>query len=164
MAACNICPKNLDSPVCLPCGHIFCDDCIQRAIRAIAPFTTFHQCPVCQTPYSTGYIDPTTVPPPLRPNVLPSVRKLHMSSVSSTPIRQGVSGSGDNHDLLVENARLRVENGALQKNCAMWRKRAEAHSSSTLGLLHMVRMARDQAICVAHERDELRKRCDALQR
>ena len=46
----------------------------------------------------------------------------------------------------------------------MWRKRAEAHSSSTLGLLQLVRMTRDQAIEVAHQRDELRRKCEVLQR
>ncbi|KAF8634213.1 hypothetical protein AX15_001022 [Amanita polypyramis BW_CC] len=158
MVTCNICINGPVSPVCLPCGHIFCNDCLFRGIRAIAPFTTMHHCPACQIPYSTATLDPVIVPPHLRANLLPSVRTLQLGEPSTaTP-----QPSGTAVDLEIENARLRAENAAMQKNCAMWRKRAEAHSSSTLGLLQLVRMAREQAIQLARQRDELRIKCEAL--
>ncbi|KAK2464027.1 hypothetical protein APHAL10511_003971 [Amanita phalloides] len=160
MAACNVCLNNVTSPVCLPCGHIFCNDCISRAIRAIAPFTTMHHCPSCQVSYNAAVLNPATVPPQLRAHLLPSIRKLQLSGPSAAAQAPAASGS----DLQTENARLRAEKAALQKNCAMWRKRAEAHSSSTLGLLQMMRMTQDQAVLVACQRDELRRKCDILQR
>ncbi|KAF8628705.1 hypothetical protein AX17_005928 [Amanita inopinata Kibby_2008] len=109
---------------------------------------------------TTANISTASVPPHLRHGILPSIRKLHLESPSAPANSSTPSGS----ELETENARLRAENAALRKNCSMWRKRAEAHSSSTLGLLHLVRMAQDQAMQVARERDELSRRCDALQR
>ncbi len=100
------------------------------------------------------------MPPHLKASLLPSIRKIHLSEPSK-PVQP--SSSSDT-DLQTENARLRAENAALQKNCAMWRKRAEAHSSSTLGLLQMMRLTREQATQVARQRDELRRKCDVLNR
>lgn len=99
------------------------------------------------------------MPPHLRANLLPNVRKIHLGGPSK-PAQPSSSSS----DLQTENARIRAENAALQKNCAMWRKRAEAHSSSTLGLLQLMRLTRDQAMQVARQRDELRRKCEILQR
>jgi len=161
MLTCNVCAGCSSSPVCLPCGHIFCNDCVFRTIRAIAPLTTLHHCPACQTPYSTVMLDDVTVPPHLRANLLPSVRKLQPTASATAAVK---SSSSSSVELQTEVARLKAENAALQKNCGMWRKRAEAHSSSTLGLLQLVRRARDQAIEVSHQRDELRMKCEALQR
>ena len=100
------------------------------------------------------------MPPHLRANLLPNIRKLHLSG----PPGPAQPSSSSNTDLQTENARIRAENAALQKNCAMWRKRAEAHSSSTLGLLQLMRLTRDQAMQVARQRDELRRKCEILQR
>ncbi|KAF8347996.1 hypothetical protein F5887DRAFT_881394 [Amanita rubescens] len=158
MAACNICTNDLISPVCLPCGHVFCNDCIFRAIRAIAPLTTMHHCPTCETSYSTATLDPAAVPPHLKANLLPSIRKIHFGG----PSMPAQPSSSSDADLQTENARLRAENAALQKNCSMWRKRAEAHSSSTLGLLQMMRLTREQAMQAARQRDELRRKCEVL--
>lgn len=158
MFPCNVCTNTLTSPVCLPCGHLFCNDCIIRVIRAIAPLTTLHYCPSCQAPYSTDTLDGATVPAHLRVHLLPSVRKLKINSPETVAEVPSSSTSEQ-----AEIARLRAENAALQKNSAMWRKRAEAHSSSTLGLLQLVRITRDQAMEVVRQRDELRRRCEALQ-
>jgi len=99
------------------------------------------------------------VPPHLRVHLLPSVRRLKINS-PETAAEISLSSTSEQTEI----ARLRAENAALQKNSAMWRKRAEAHSSSTLGLLQLVRITRDQGMEVVRQRDELRRRCEALQR
>lgn len=112
-----------------------------------------------QVRYTIATLDPVTVPPHLRANLLPSIRKIHLGGPS-----QPAQPSSSSADLETENARLRAENAALQRNCAMWRKRAEAHSSSTLGLLQLMRLTRDQGMQAARQRDELRRKCEVLQR
>jgi hypothetical protein len=57
--------------------------------------------------------------------------------------------------MAVEVARLHAENAALRRNCQLWRKRAEAHGSTTLNLLRFATLARDEAVKSRRERDEV---------
>ncbi|KAF8997900.1 hypothetical protein BDQ17DRAFT_1248120 [Cyathus striatus] len=162
MITCHICLEDLKSPVSLPCGHIFCKECIRRAVEAIKSYSSLHSCPSCRALYTVAPIDPAVVPAHLRPHLTPSIRKVYLDQLlreGPRPSTSVTSGSAD-----VEIARLRAENAALRTNCDMWRRRAEVHGAATLGLLELTRMARDQAIHVSRERDELQKRCHSLKR
>ncbi|KAF8075142.1 hypothetical protein FPV67DRAFT_617201 [Lyophyllum atratum] len=152
MPACGICIEDLDKPVALPCGHLFCSECIGRAANAIVPYTTLHVCPMCRSSYSIANIDTTPVPAHLRSHLLPSIRRLYPDIPNQAP--RTVSATTE---IAIENSRLNAENSALQTTCGMWRRRAEVHGAATLGLLGFARMARDQAVKMRHERDDIYK-------
>ncbi|RDB15358.1 hypothetical protein Hypma_004657 [Hypsizygus marmoreus] len=159
MHPCGICIENVEVPVALPCGHIFCNECIRRAVDSIKTYSTLHSCPVCRTLYSVASFDPALVPAFLRPHITPSIRKLYLDLPSGKP--RVVSST---IEIAVENARLNAENHALRTNCEMWRRRAEVHGAATLGLLGLARIARDEAVKMRHERDEVYKHYHSLKR
>ncbi|TRM57868.1 hypothetical protein BD626DRAFT_513135 [Schizophyllum amplum] len=160
MSTCSICLDEQKQPISLPCGHIFCYPCIVRVIDAVKSYTTLHCCPTCRNPYTVVNIDPALVPAYLRPHIMPSIRKLYFDTDEKKP-----AARVENADVeFIDRARMQAENAALRANCGLWRKRAEVHAAATLGLLGLVRQARDCAIQIKNERDEMARRYNALKR
>ncbi|KAF9466153.1 hypothetical protein BDZ94DRAFT_1158854 [Collybia nuda] len=159
MQSCDICSEEFQCPVALPCGHVYCNNCIFRAIDAIKEYSTLHTCPTCRTRYTVASIDPATVPPHLHLHITPSVRQLHLDGPSKSPRR--ISSTTE---IAVENGRLNAENSALRVNCEMWRKRAETHGAAILSLLNAARIAKEQVSKTERERNELQNQCEILKR
>ncbi|KAF9560129.1 hypothetical protein CPC08DRAFT_636975 [Agrocybe pediades] len=170
MVSCRICLEALKKPVSLPCGHIFCCDCVIKTVQAIQPYTHLHPCPICRTMYNITPANMSVVPPNLRSFVTPSIRRVYIDDMGPTegsaePEKEfSLSEASCSPSESSELARLRAENHALRNNCLMWRKRAETHGAANLGLLNFARVVRDQASILARERDELRRHCSALKR
>ncbi|KXN90701.1 hypothetical protein AN958_03986 [Leucoagaricus sp. SymC.cos] len=157
--SCCICLDDLNSPVSLP-WHIFCHECLRRAVQTVQPYSTLHACPTCRTHYFITPLDMATVPPHLRPHVTPSIRRVYLDlppNPEKADDSSSDASSSNSRALAIEISRLRSENDALRHNCLMWRKRAEVHSSATLGLLELSRTARDQIIQVSQERDAIQR-------
>ncbi|KAF8806906.1 hypothetical protein BYT27DRAFT_6613282 [Phlegmacium glaucopus] len=158
MVSCCICIEQSKNPVSLPCGHIFCTNCIVKAIRVVKHSTNFHPCPVCRSVYNIAPVNLRMVPPNLRSFVTPSIRRLYIDSHSPEQ-------EEENHTLITstssEISRLQAENHALRNHCTMWRRRAEMQGLANLKLTHTIR---DQASQLAHERDEPDRRCSRLKR
>ncbi|KIM39682.1 hypothetical protein M413DRAFT_447140 [Hebeloma cylindrosporum] len=183
MASCRICLEDTKKPVALPCGHIFCGDCIVKTVQAVKPYTHLQPCPICRAIYNIAPINLNVVPANLRPFITPSIRRVYIDPSTSqgngndTPDvneqqRPAVAAGSSSRTAIMtssssassELARLRAENIALRNNCALWRKRAEMHGAANLGLLNFARVVRDQASHLARERDELQTRCHSLKR
>lgn len=104
-------------------------------------------------------IDPTSAPPHLRPYLIPSVRRVFLDAPRQHP--RTVSSTTE---IAMENSRLHAELSALRTNCEAWRKRAEAHGSATLSLLGFARTAKNEAVKMMHERDEMYRYSTFLKR
>ncbi|KAI0923639.1 hypothetical protein AcW1_006534 [Taiwanofungus camphoratus] len=156
MPTCIICLDSLKDPAALPCGHVFCHQCIVRIVRTITPYTHHHFCPTCRHPYTLSQVDPALVPHHLQHHVTPSVRKLHLEYNIPSPTKLSSPGS--------ECDQLRAENSSLRSCCIVWRKRAEVHAAATLGLVGLARLARDAAIKTKAEKDDLESRYNALKK
>jgi hypothetical protein len=174
MASCRICLEDMKKPAALPCGHIFCSDCIVKTIQAVKPYTHLQPCPICRTLYNIAPINLNVVPANLRPFLTPSIRRVYIdppstsqendtADVNEQPATVGPSPVAMTSPTS-ELARLRAENITLRNHCALWRKRAEMHGAANLGLLNFARVVRDQASHLARERDELQTRCHSLKR
>ncbi|KAI0664499.1 hypothetical protein C8Q70DRAFT_895680, partial [Cubamyces menziesii] len=146
MPTCVVCLDALKDPAALPCGHVFCYDCVIRLVRSVSPFSTSHFCPTCKKPYTISNVDPNLVPHHLRQHVTPSVRKLHLEY--SLPIPN--KGTATN----AECERLLAENASLKSCCFVWRKRAAVHATATMGFVGLARLARDYGLKMKKERDE----------
>ncbi|EJF64436.1 hypothetical protein DICSQDRAFT_145081 [Dichomitus squalens LYAD-421 SS1] len=157
MPTCIVCLGALKDPAALPCGHVFCWDCLIRLIRSVTPYTNHHFCPTCKQPYTISNVDPTLVPHHLQPFITPSVRKLHLEYTIPAPTK-GASASN------AEYEKLLAENVSLKACCFIWRKRAAVHASATLGLVGLARIARDYALRIKSERDELETRYNELKK
>ncbi|KAH9951080.1 hypothetical protein B0H21DRAFT_351315 [Amylocystis lapponica] len=156
MPTCFVCLDTLKDPAALPCGHVFCHTCILRVIRTITPYTHHHFCPTCKHPYTISQVDPAMVPPHLQHHISPAVRKLHLEYTMPSAIK-GLSPS-------LTADQLRADNASLRSCCSVWRKRAAVHATATLGLVGLARLARDSALKMKAERDDLQTRYNELKR
>lgn len=99
------------------------------------------------------------VPPHLRPHITPSIRRIYLDEPNPH-----IDKAMPNATALSECARLTAENNALRINGGMWCKRAQLHAAATIGLLHLARAARDQAIKLRREKEELEQNLNVLKR
>ncbi|KAF8216673.1 hypothetical protein K438DRAFT_1559344 [Mycena galopus ATCC 62051] len=160
---CSICYERFTAPVALPCGHIFCRECIRRAVDAGQMYATQHFCPTCRTGYNVVTVDPALVPAYIRPYVLPTLRPifcdaLELESVPSETFNCAsdptpAPSKPTNHDVEV-----------LRLSCATWRRRAEVHAAANAGLLGFARAAKEYTLCMRAERDQALNRCALLER
>ncbi|PPR07003.1 hypothetical protein CVT24_011089 [Panaeolus cyanescens] len=164
MLTCRICLEDLQRPVSLPCGHIFCTQCIVKSVQAVQSYTALHNCPICRSLYNIAPLNPSVVPAHLRPFVTPSIRRVFLDPSDQEKELPKDSETPPVDDAAAELQRLRTENAALRNQCGMWRKRAEMHGSANLGLLNFARAVRDQASQLAREKLELEGRYLTLKR
>ncbi|KAJ7245401.1 hypothetical protein B0H12DRAFT_1187613 [Mycena haematopus] len=163
---CSICFEPFTSPVSLPCGHVFCRECIRRTVNSIKSYTVPQCCPACRAPYSVLTVDPAVVPPHLRLHMLPAIRPVFFddlpaprpatSSSTSAPVASATPPDSLRHTA--------AEVNALQMECAMWRRRAETHAAANTSLLGFVRAAKDCAVRLRADRDAERSRYVLLKR
>lgn len=108
-------------------------------------------------PSSLANVDPNLVPLHLRSFITPSVRKLQLEYTIPVPGKDTSASNAEYEKLLAENASL--------KTCSfVWRKRAAVHAAATLGLVGLARMARDYALRMKKERDDLEAKYNELQK
>lgn len=72
--------------------------------------------------------------------------------------------SSKDESLASECARLRAENASLKMCCDVWCKRAKLHAGTTLGLVGLVRLARDHSMRMKADKEMLENRCTSLKR
>ncbi|KAI0058860.1 hypothetical protein BV25DRAFT_1809949 [Artomyces pyxidatus] len=162
MSSCAICSGLFKAPTALPCGHVYCYDCITKATRSSTSMSTT-VCPTCRAPFSIAAVDVNLVPQHLRHYFLPPFRRIYLdtpappphfstSSVSPSPPRQ----------LSARTTQLQAENRVLRESCLAWRQRAEAQAAASLGLAALIRVAKEQERTRRQERDEFSRKYDVL--
>ncbi|KAJ6581671.1 hypothetical protein B0H19DRAFT_983791, partial [Mycena capillaripes] len=155
---CSICQERFTAPVSLPCGHIFCRECIRRAVEAIQACTMEHFCPTCRRPYHIVAVDPALVPPYLRPLILPTIRPVFFDDPTPEPVASASTSAKPS------DSEVSAETHALRASCETWRRRAEVHAAGNVGLLGFARATKDYALRMRAERDEALARCAVLER
>ncbi|KAJ7738135.1 hypothetical protein B0H16DRAFT_1325522 [Mycena metata] len=159
--SCSICYERFTSPVSLPCGHVFCRECIQRTVDTIKCCSVQHFCPTCRAAYNVVTIDSSLIPPYLRPHVLPPIRPVFFGSGSpSSP----ASAESSHQNTAASIGRVTAEADALRTSCITWRQRAEVHAAANAALLGFARKAKEAALRMRSERDAARSECLVLKR
>ncbi|KAJ7142176.1 hypothetical protein C8R46DRAFT_1133885 [Mycena filopes] len=153
---CSICYDEFTSPVSLPCGHIFCRDCIRRSVDAIQVCAVQHSCPTCRAAFNIVTVDLALVPAYLRPHILPTIRPVFFDDTASASSFNSVAKPNEDKESEEDVEHLRYA-------CRTWRRRAEMHASANAGLIGFARAAKEYALCMRAERDEALERCVALE-
>ncbi|OJT07151.1 hypothetical protein TRAPUB_1966 [Trametes pubescens] len=156
MPTCIVCLETLKNPAALPCGHVFCYECVIRLVRAVNPYTPNHFCPTCKQPYTILNVDPNLIPHHLRHHVTPAVRKLSLEYSVPLPLKTSATNA--------ECAHLLAENASLKNCCVVWRKRAAVHATATMAFVGLARLARDYGMKMKKERDEFEEKYNELKR
>ncbi|KAJ7867158.1 hypothetical protein B0H13DRAFT_1636257 [Mycena leptocephala] len=175
-ATCSICLESFTSPVSLPCGHVFCRECIRRTVDSVKSYNVQHFCPTCRAPYSILTVDPALIPPYLRPHILPPIRQVFFdnpsptataalgpappSSSSSSTVTPSPTAPGPSGGL----ARAAEDAATLRLHCETWKRRAELHAAANTNLLGFARAVKDCALRLRAERDVERNQCVILKR
>ncbi|KAK0194412.1 hypothetical protein F5146DRAFT_998801 [Armillaria mellea] len=95
--SCSICISEPDTPVCPPCGHVFCSVCLDNHT---ASYTTIEQglhtswCPNCRVPFPLGEPNSSLqhVSPTVRPFITSAIRRLFPGDASPEPDADEVPG------------------------------------------------------------------------
>ncbi|KAF7348650.1 RING-type domain-containing protein [Mycena venus] len=186
-ATCSICLEPFNFPVSLPCGHIFCRECIRRTVDSLKSCSIQHFCPACRAPYSVLTVDPVLVPPYLRPHILPPIRQVFLDDPAPTPTptpsaaapvasstprstpaaaacASGSTSAPASSPASGELGRALAEVNALRMHCATWQRRAEVQAAANTNLLELVRAAKGCALRIRAERDAARSQGVLLKR
>ncbi|KAJ6518947.1 hypothetical protein C8R45DRAFT_808977 [Mycena sanguinolenta] len=155
---CSICYERFTAPVALPCGHIFCLECIRRAVDASQLSAVQHSCPTCRARYNIVAVDPALVPAYIRPYILSALRPVFFDDPALESEAEGAAAEA----APAKPTDLNLE--ALRLSCATWRRRAEVHAAANAGLLGFARAAKEYTLCMRAERDQALNRCAVLER
>jgi len=153
MALCVICIDTLKSPMSLPCGHVYCHECILSKIESDITHPSIHRCPSCRNSYSITNIDPNAVPGHLRNSVLPALRRIYLDENQDAPSPPVQAEA--------EVSKLRAENAILRAYCDTWRRRADLHSAVVYGV---AKVARGQIFSMRVEHEQLEQKYQNLKR
>lgn len=130
---------------------------VQETIHNMYVFASSTLCHNVDTKHrSLATVNSALVPLHLQHHVSPSIRKLALDYT--------IPKSSKDESLASECARLRAENASLKMCCDVWCKRAKLHAGTTLGLVGLVRLARDHSMRMKAEKEMFENRCSSLKR
>ncbi|KAJ7255455.1 hypothetical protein B0H12DRAFT_1113489 [Mycena haematopus] len=162
---CSICYERFTAPVALPCGHIFCRECIRRAADTTPMYAVQHFCPTCRAGYNIVTLDSALVPAYMRPYILPTLRPVFFDDPAP---EFGASDYASTSEGTTAEAALAKRTNhsveALHLSCATWRQRAEVLAAANARLLGFARAAKEYTVCMRAERDQALDRCAVLER
>ncbi|KZP24480.1 hypothetical protein FIBSPDRAFT_822259 [Athelia psychrophila] len=150
MSLCTICLGALKTPSALPCGHVFCYECILKVVKSVRPFTTEHRCSVCRERYTVEVLPRDMIPDALQLHMTPCIRKLDMTLADPAP---GAGLARHQAEILA----LRAQRGELHR-------RMQQAAATTAGLCMLAKAARDHGLKMQKERDTLAEECRLLKR
>lgn len=145
--SCTICLEGLKAPVSLPCGHIFCKECVARTVQSRIQTSSHQKCPLCRAPFVLFHPDPSQVPNHLRPFIQPAIRNVY---IESTP---GASTSSPHLGTPSDTAEAEV-----------WRRRAQAQQTTMANLAKYAQVSREQAARAEAQRSALERECTTLKK
>ncbi|KAE9403501.1 hypothetical protein BT96DRAFT_990161 [Gymnopus androsaceus JB14] len=112
MATCSICLSDLQDPVCTPCGHIYCSQCLSFHILAarVGERDTV-KCPTCRVPFPIVTPELTTLPKHVQRFITPSVRRVYIDTTHSQALqRQLTRAKSQIRELVKESQDLQASN------------------------------------------------------
>ncbi|KAJ7781940.1 hypothetical protein DFH07DRAFT_1017792 [Mycena maculata] len=83
--SCGICLSRFNEPVCVPCGHVYCTDCLATHVAATSPDGFAAACPACREPFHTVRPELTCLPKPFHKFALPSLRRVYIDLDAPAP-------------------------------------------------------------------------------
>ncbi|KAK0466908.1 uncharacterized protein EV420DRAFT_1698925 [Desarmillaria tabescens] len=124
---CTICICEYTEPASIPCGHVYCLQCLTDYISSSSPDGLTAACPTCRTEFSIGmtFTHLHALSKQFHRYIIPSIRRVFIEpnpSESYEELKQKFEASE------ARNATLKQENRELQKSCGKYMADAVKHA------------------------------------
>ncbi|KAF6753467.1 hypothetical protein DFP72DRAFT_901763 [Ephemerocybe angulata] len=133
---CAICLSEYDDPVCIPCGHIFCLDCLTSAVNRPGEVELTSKCPKCRNDFCLVTPDLALLPARYRPFVASPLRKVYLDEWSgaeelAAALRKNEQDAAKIRQLERDNAQARANEQARRMEYEALQARA-GHSQTAM--------------------------------
>ncbi|KAJ7696495.1 hypothetical protein B0H17DRAFT_1007612 [Mycena rosella] len=91
--SCGICLSRLKEPVSVPCGHVYCTDCLTSHVSATSPDGFTSTCPSCRETFNMVRPELTCLPKKFHQFVVPSIRRVYIDMSRHDRVRQRLAAS-----------------------------------------------------------------------
>ncbi|KAJ7142185.1 hypothetical protein C8R46DRAFT_815002, partial [Mycena filopes] len=124
--SCSICLSNLKEPVSVPCGHLYCTECLTAHISATSRDGFTSTCPTCREGFNMVRPELTCLPKKFHQYIVPSLRRVYISPADPSPSKEALK-----RKLSVAEARvqqLEDDKERLMRECERTIAAAQAHA------------------------------------
>ncbi|KAJ6518950.1 hypothetical protein C8R45DRAFT_851598 [Mycena sanguinolenta] len=91
--SCGICLSKLKDPVSVPCGHVYCTDCLTGHISATSSDGFTSTCPSCRETFNMVRPQLTCLPKKFHQYIVPSIRRVYIDMSRHENLRKKLSAS-----------------------------------------------------------------------
>ncbi|KAK0501622.1 hypothetical protein EDD18DRAFT_742901 [Armillaria luteobubalina] len=122
---CTICICDYTDPVSIPCGHVYCMQCLSDYIASSSPDGITASCPTCRADFSIVVPELHSLSRQFHRYITPSIRRVFIEpnpSESYEELKRKLDVSE------AHNAILKDENHYLQKSCQKYKADATMHA------------------------------------
>ncbi|KAF7309914.1 RING-type domain-containing protein [Mycena indigotica] len=168
--SCSICLSKFKNPVSIPCGHVYCTDCLTNHVAATSNDDVgfMSNCPTCREPFNCVSPQLNCIPRRLHQYILPSVRRVYVEpSSSSASLRKELAAAEkliralerDNERLVNERDNLVVaKEDALYRESLLEEENQELRQSAEMDAIE----AADALKALKSKYNKLKQHCRTL--
>ncbi|KAJ7117807.1 hypothetical protein C8R44DRAFT_879344 [Mycena epipterygia] len=120
--SCGICLSKLKEPVSVPCGHVYCTECLTGHVSATSADGFTSNCPTCRETFNMVRPELTCLPKKFHQYIVPSIRRVYIDMSRHEGLRKKLSASE------VRVKALEKDKERLMAECERHIAAARAHS------------------------------------
>ncbi|KJA23485.1 hypothetical protein HYPSUDRAFT_215079 [Hypholoma sublateritium FD-334 SS-4] len=85
---CSICLCTLKEPMCLPCGHIYCKNCLSDHVNVHTNPGMTSTCPDCRATFNLGIPDLTYLPTKYHKYIMSAARRVYIDNAEQSALEK----------------------------------------------------------------------------
>ncbi|KAH7874089.1 uncharacterized protein C8R40DRAFT_1111257 [Lentinula edodes] len=150
---CTICLSNMNDPVCIPCGHLYCSQCLLDCISSSSEDGYNALCPTCRASFPIVSPELTCLPKYVHRYITPSIRRVYLDTSAVQTLQQKLTASQNQ----VKN--LKKESERLMSFCEKYQNASNVHADgeakANLEVERLTRLLREQKLATQEAREEV---------
>ncbi|KAG5725038.1 hypothetical protein E4T56_gene12397 [Termitomyces sp. T112] len=119
---CSICLSSFKEPVCIPCGHIYCTQCLADFVNTPDNESTKASCPTCRAQFHLLTPDLVYLPKKYHEYVMPVVRRVYLDLPRYSDLKKELKSSRE------RIKKLEKDNDILMRQCERHMAAAKAQA------------------------------------
>ncbi|KAJ7105487.1 hypothetical protein C8R43DRAFT_1140811 [Mycena crocata] len=152
--SCGICLSKLKEPVSVPCGHVYCTDCLTAHVSATSPDGFTSTCPACRDTFNMVRPELTCLPKKFHQYIVPSIRRVYIDTSQHSALRKRLAASE------ARVSALEQDKERLMAECERHIAAARAHARGETDALLKAKDLSDELEETADALDETKEELD----